>query len=286
MFRVPGSYSSLEQERAKGGAVRIVYSTTDALNIARKNPGKEVVFMGVGFETTAPTIAQSIITAQKEKIRNYSVLCGHKTMPKALEALVMDKAVKLDGFILPGHVSAIIGAGPYEFLSERYGKRCVIAGFEPLDILQAILMLIGQKAPKVEIQYRRVADRRGNIQAKKVISRVFEESDSWWRGIGVIRKSGLRIRKRYSDFDAESRFRPPAAPPREKAGCICGDVLKGIRTPPDCRLFGRACRPEHPVGACMVSSEGTCAAYYKYGRAHLKARSTAARKIPHWNRKG
>lgn len=264
MLRVPGSYSSLEMERAKGRSIRIVYSTLDALDMARKNPEKKIIFLGIGFETTAPTVAQSIIIARKEGLKNYFILCGHKTMPRALDVLARDRKTKIDGFLLPGHVSAIIGSRPYEFLSRRYKKRCVIAGFESSDIMQAIAMLMAQKEPKVEVQYKRVINKAGNILAQKSIAEVFEDADSVWRGMGSIKKSGLRIRKKYSAFDAELVFRPKTKPTKENKGCICGDVLKGARTPLECGLFGKACTPEEPVGSCMVSSEGTCAAYYRY----------------------
>ncbi len=265
MLKVPGSHSSLEKERSEGREIRIVYSTVDALGIAKKNPDKEVVFLGIGFETTAPTIASSILTAEGEGIRNYSVLCGHKTMPEVMGVLVGDKKLKIDGFLLPGHVSAVTGSKPYLFLAKRYLKRCVISGFEPMDILQSILMLIEQNRPRIEIQYSRIISADGNVLARKAINRVFEKASSNWRGIGVVENSGLKIRKGFSGHDAEIKFRPKGHSTHERKGCICGDVLKGIKTPKDCRLFGKACVPEKPVGACMVSSEGTCAAYYKYG---------------------
>lgn len=265
MLRVPGSYSSLEKERAKGRPVRIVYSSVDALDIAKKNPEKNVIFLGIGFETTAPTVAASILKAKMERINNYSVLCGHKTMPEVLRALVNDKKLHIDGFILPGHVSAIIGPRPYRFLAKIYKKRCAIAGFEPLDILQAVLMLLTQEEPRVEVQYTRVMSKDGNPVAREMIAKVFRKSDAVWRGIGLVRNSGLKIRKRFSDFDAESRYRLKIKTAVEKKGCICGDVLRGLKTPLECRLFDRICNPENPVGSCMVSSEGTCAAYYRYG---------------------
>ena len=265
MLKVPGSRSSLENERAGGASVKIVYSSIDALQLAKRHKDKEVVFLGIGFETTAPTVAQSILAARRERISNYSVLCGHKTMPEALKALTEEPKLKIDGFLLPGHVSAIIGAKPYGFLVRR-GKHCVITGFEPLDILQAILMLVRQRPPKVEIQYTRVISKGGNALAKKSIAKVFTETSSLWRGIGEIRKSGLKIRKGFSEFDAGLKFKPKAGRPEENRACICGDVIKGISEPPECPLFGRVCNPEHPVGACMVSSEGTCAAYYRYGQ--------------------
>jgi hydrogenase expression/formation protein HypD len=264
MLRVPGSHSSLEKERSSGRAVKIVYSTDDALDIARTYPAKEVVFLGIGFETTAPTVAASIITAKKEKLGNYSVLCGHKTMPEVLEALVKDGEVAIDAFLLPGHVSAITGTAPYEFLAAKYGKRCVVAGFEPLDILEAILMLVNQSKPSAEIEYTRVAGRGGNRLARRIMDTVFAKTDSEWRGIGTVKSSGLIIRKVFGRFDAERKFSITVKAPRRDTACICGQVLKGVKAPPDCRLFGAACNPEHPVGACMVSTEGTCAAYYKY----------------------
>lgn len=266
MFRVPGSRSSLEKEKAKGASVKMVYSSIDALELAKKDPDKEVAFLGIGFETTAPTVAQSILAAKKDGLENYSVLCGHKTMPGALKALAGDENIKVDGFLLPGHVSAVIGAGPYEFLSRRYKKRCVITGFEPLDIMQAILMLIEQKAPTIAIQYTRIINKGGNKTAQAVMDKVFQKNDSEWRGIGNIKDSGLSIRKEYKRFDAGSKFRLNIPESKENKYCICGDVLKGVKIPLDCRLFGKACTPENPVGACMVSSEGACAAYYKYKR--------------------
>ena len=265
MMRVPGSYSSLEKEKAKGRSIRVVYSCMDALEIARKNPGKEIVFLGIGFETTAPTVAQSVIAAKRDGIRNYSVLCGHKTMPEVMDALLKDGSVGVDGFLLPGHVSAVIGSRPYAFLSRKYAKRCVIAGFEPVDILQTVLMLIKQKKPVVEIQYKRIVEAPGNRLAKQAIEKVFDKTASEWRGMGVVKRSGLKIRSAFAVFDAGRKFRIGRARTRENKNCLCGDVLKGAAVPTDCRLFGCSCTPEHPVGACMVSGEGTCAAYYKYG---------------------
>ena len=263
MLRVPGSRSTLEIEKAAGCDIRTVYSTTDALEIAGKNPTKEVVFLGVGFETTAPTVAQSIIIAKKSGIKNYSVLSAHKTMPEALGSLA-GSGLNVDGFILPGHVTAITGTAPYRFLAKILKKRCVVSGFEPLDILQSILILIKQKQPKVEIQYKRIAASGGNPKARGVIYKVFEKCDSIWRGIGNVPDSGLKIKKAYADFDAEVKFHPKVAPPKENRRCRCGDVLKGLIAPVECALFAKACTPQHPVGACMVSSEGACAAYYKY----------------------
>ena len=265
MLKVPGSYSSLEKERASGAAIKTVYSTTDAIDLAKKNTKKNVIFLGIGFETTAPTIAQSILTAKREKIRNYSVLCGNKTMPEVLKVLMQDAKVVIDGFLLPGHVSAIIGTRPYEFLAKKYGKRCVVTGFEPLDIMQAILMLVNQKTPAIEIQYTRIACKSGNKLAQGVIKKVFRKCSSDWRGIGAIKDSGLAIKSEFASFDAEAIFSPKPVQTRDDRGCMCGQILQGAKIPLDCKLFGRICTPENPKGACMVSSEGTCAAYYKYG---------------------
>ncbi len=266
MLKVPGSRSSLEKEKAKGRDIRIVYSSLDALDLARKYTTKRIVFLGIGFETTAPTVAQSILIAKKERLSNYFVLCGHKTMPEVMEVLVHDKLIKVDAFLLPGHVSAIIGLHPYEFLSVKYKKRCVISGFEPIDILQSILMIIRQRKPKVEIQYDRIIEKSGNPLARRSISKVFEKCPSTWRGIGSVRNSGLKIRRSYKEFDAEVKFKPKIEEPKDNIRCFCGYILKGLKTPYDCPSFARACTPEDPVGACMVSSEGTCAAYYKYGK--------------------
>ncbi len=264
MMKVPGSRSSIEKEKAKGCDIRVVYSSLDALDIAKKNIKKETVFLGIGFETTAPTVAQSLIMAKNKKLKNYSVLCGHKTMPEVLEALVRDNSIRVGAFLLPGHVSVIIGPRPYEFLSRKYKKNCVISGFEPLDILQSILMLIKQDTPKVQIQYNRIIEKSGNILALKSMDKVFEKSPSVWRGIGRVLDSGLRIRNAYKGFDAELKFRPRIEAPKDNTKCFCGYILKGIKTPYDCPSFAKICTPENPVGACMVSSEGTCAAYYKY----------------------
>jgi hydrogenase expression/formation protein HypD len=267
MLRVPGSSSSLEKERAAGADIRIVYSTLDALDIARRNKDKEIIFLGVGFETTAPTVAASIIQAGGLKLANYTVFCAHKTMPKPMAAIARSGKVNLNGFICPAHVSTIIGSRPYEFLAREYGMCCVIAGFEPLDILQAIPMLLKQfldKKPAVEIEYSRVATRDGNPAALKLMADVFEECDSTWRGMGVIPGSGLKIKEKYAQFDTEKRFSVQVEPAVEETGCRCGEVMQGIVVPPECPLFASVCTPENPVGSCMVSSEGTCAAWYKY----------------------
>ena len=272
MLKVPGSRSSLEKEKANGSEVRMVYSSLDALDMAVKDPKKEVVFLGIGFETTAPTVARSLIMAKKRNLKNYSVLCGHKTMPEVMEMLVKDGSINVDAFLLPGHVSAIIGVKPYGFLSKIYKKRCVISGFEPLDIMQSILMIIRQKDPEIEIQYKRIIEKDGNPLARKSINDTFEKCPSVWRGIGCIKDSGFKIRRSYGAFDAELKFEPHIKEPKDNVRCLCGYILKGTKTPYDCPSFARACTPESPVGACMVSSEGTCAAYYKYGKDTVKSR--------------
>jgi hydrogenase expression/formation protein HypD len=267
MIRVPGSSSSLEIEKADGRDIRIVYSTMDALAIAQKNPDKKIIFLGVGFETTAPTIAASIIRAKELNIKNYFVYCAHKTMPKPMETIASSREVQIAGFICPAHVSTIIGSRPYEFLVDKYGKCCVVAGFEPLDILEAIDMLLKQiqeEKPAVEIQYSRIATIDGNPTALKIMSQIFEECDAEWRGIGVISGSGLRLAKEIAEFDVDKIFDVTVEPTKEDTGCICGQVMQGIANPPECALFAKTCTPENPVGACMVSSEGSCAAWYKY----------------------
>ncbi len=268
MLRVPGSYSSLQQAKAEGGDVRIVYSTQDALGIARDNPDKALVFIGIGFETTAPTIAASIIQAEAEGINNYYVLPLHKLCPPVMKAILDLGEVNLSGIICPGHVSAIIGSSPYDFIPDNYGIACVVAGFEPLDILLSIDMLVNQietEQYRVEIAYRRGVKPEGNQQALKLMGSVFETCDANWRGIGVVPASGLKLSQKYRRFDAESNFAIDPGPAREPEGCICGSILRGISTPADCPLFHNVCTPEHPVGPCMVSSEGACATYYHYG---------------------
>jgi hydrogenase expression/formation protein HypD len=267
MMRVPGTESSLEKEKAGGRNIRVVYSTMDALNMAANHSSDLVIFLGVGFETTAPTVAASILEAQRRGLENYKVLSAHKLVIPAMEMLVNTPELSLDGFICPPHVSAIIGTHPYEPLVKSHSLPCVITGFEPLDILQGILMLVRQvrsHAPGVEIQYRRVVTPDGNAEALSVMESVFERCDSEWRGLGLIPLSGLRIREAYAAFDMTRCLPMQVAPSPNDKGCRCGDVLRGIITPVECPLFRKACTPEYPVGACMVSNEGTCAAYYKY----------------------
>lgn len=267
MIRVPGTESSLEQARAAGASVRVVYSALDALQDARANPGVEVVFLGVGFETTVPGTAWALREA-RQGVANFSVLGAHKTMPHAMAALLRGGDVKVDGFICPGHVSVIIGADAYQFICRDFRIPCVVAGFEGVDMLAGIAMLLRQlveSRAEVEIQYTRTVTREGNAKARAMIDEVFEESDEEWRGLGLIARSGLRIREAFAAHDAARRFRDISVPaPVEPRGCACGDVLRGSKTPNECPLFRKRCTPDHPVGACMVSSEGTCAAYYRY----------------------
>ena len=268
MIKVPGSRSSLQKEKANGAEIRIVYSTMDALQIAEDNPDKSVIFLGIGFETTAPTIAASILQAEERGIKNYYILSMHKLCPPVIRALLDSGEVKLHGLICPGHVSAIIGSHPWEFITRDYGIPCVVSGFEPLDILQCVDMLVAQienGESKVEIAYRRGVHPEGNREALKLIERVFEPCPTEWRGIGEVPDSGLKLRKKYQHLDAELAFDIDPGPTYEPVGCICGDILRGVKTPADCKLFGKACTPEYPVGPCMVSSEGSCSAYYLYG---------------------
>ena len=268
LLKVPGSHSSLQEERAKGRDIRMVYSAFDALDIARKNPDRNIVFPGVGFETTAPTIAASIFSAKQMKLDNFFVFSAHKIVPPALLALMENKKVRIDGFILPGHVSVIIGTNAYLPFFERHGIPCVIAGFEPADILQSVLMLVSQiesHVSKLENAYPRAVSSQGNGKAMKMMGKVFETADAGWRGLGVIPQSGLEIREKFADFDARKKFKIQNSKFKiQKNGCICGEILTGLKEPPECSLYKKICTPMNPVGPCMVSSEGTCAAYYRY----------------------
>ncbi|MFC2007392.1 hydrogenase formation protein HypD [Chloroflexota bacterium] len=271
MLKVPGSYSSLQQVKAEGGDIRIVYSAQDALDIARNNHLKTVVFIGVGFETTAPTIAASILQAEQEGIDNYRILCLHKLCPPVMKAILDAGEVRLSGIVCPGHVSTIIGSQPYDFIPQDYGIACVISGFEPLDVLISIDMLVAQiesGKPRVEIAYRRGVSPEGNRQALEVMYQVFEPAEASWRGVGTIPESGLKLKLEYQHFNAEQTFPIKLEPSREPKGCICGDILRGVKTPIDCKLLRGVCTPEHPVGPCMVSSEGSCYIYYLYGEGH------------------
>lgn len=271
MIRVPGSRSSLEKARADGGDARVVYSASDALRIAAENPCKKIVFMGIGFETTSPTVAAAIVSAKKEGLSNFAVLCAHKLVPPAMEALVADCAdIKIKGFICPGHASAIIGAAAYTKIARDFSMPCVVTGFEPLDMLQGIYMLVKQVAEKrseVEAPYSRVVRMEGNRKALDLISLVFDSADAAWRGIGTIPMSGNVIREEFADFDAEKKWPIQIPPSKETPGCRCAEILTGKMLPSECGLFGSRCSPANPVGPCMVSSEGSCAAHYRYGGA-------------------
>ena len=266
LIRVPGSYSTLEKERAEGRRIEIVYSILDALNLAENNPGNPVIFLGIGFETTAPSSAAGIVTAYKKDLKNFFLLSSHKIMPPAMKALV-EEGIDLDGYIGPGHVSTITGSGIYEELPAKYGLGCVISGFEPVDILQTIYMLarqVEEGRPSVEIQYKRVVKPEGNIKALDLLDEVFELRDDWWRGLDVLPLSGLQLKEKYAGFDAGKKFDVKLPEIVEDKRCICGEVLKGTRRPDQCKLYGRICHPGNPIGACMVSSEGACHAHYRY----------------------
>ena len=267
MMRVPGTHSSLQEERSRGADIRIAYSPLDALEIARKNPDREVVFLGIGFETTAPAVGITVEQAAAEHLSNFAVFSLHKLVPPALEVIFSDPDIKVDGLICPGHVSAVIGIEPYSVLAEKYHKPCVITGFETIDILEGLVMLLRQlhsNRAVAEIQYRRVVRNEGNKVAKDTLKRVFKPTDARWRGLGLIPASGLELQDEYQEFDARCRFAIPYIEDIPIKGCACGDVLTGKITPHDCLLFGKACTPLRPVGPCMVSHEGACAAYYRY----------------------
>jgi hydrogenase expression/formation protein HypD len=268
LFRVPGTNGSLANASSRGAKIDIVYSPMDALELAKKHPEDLVVFLGVGFETTTPTIAATILAAKNQNIRNFAVYSTQKTVPAPLVALLEDPALRLNGLLCPGHVSAIIGAGAYVPFAEKYRIACVIAGFETTDLLTSLILLAKQIAigeARVENTYGRVVSWEGNTRAMKMVEEIFETCDTEWRGLGHIPGSGLKIREKYREFDAESRLNIQLAPASEPKGCMCGNILKGINTPRECPLFGKRCTPASPIGPCMVSSEGTCAAFHKYG---------------------
>jgi len=267
MLKVPGTVSSLEKERARGADIRPVYSPADALDIARENKNKEIIFLAVGFETTSPVIASVIDDARSQKINNFSVYSCHKLIPPAMSALLSAEEIRIDGFLCPGHVSSIIGTRPYESICDKFKIPCVVSGFEPTDILETILMLLEQIAgnrSRVEIQYKRAVHAGGNVPAQEMLKKVFTGCEAQWRGLGMIPESGLSLGRGYEDFDAAKKFRIKKIKAAEPKNCSCGQVLRGVKTPAQCKLFGKACTPENPFGPCMVSSEGTCAAWYKY----------------------
>ncbi len=266
LIRVPGTTSSLDNERSNGADIRIVFSGLEALEIAIANPNKRVVFLGIGFETTAPGTAVTIKEAATKRVENFFLLSAHKIMPPAMEAIIKD-GVNIDGFICPGHVAAITGSGIFDFIPVKYKLGCVITGFEPVDITQAILMLISQvnsHDPKNEIQYRRAVTKDGNLMAKKQMEEVFETCDAFWRGFGIIPGSGLALKNEFAEFDAEKSFTFDVESKEDDGPCICGEILRGKKSSPDCPLFGKGCIPDNPIGACMVSNEGACNTWFKY----------------------
>lgn len=266
LIRVPGSLSSLEIEKANGADVRIVYSALDAVEMARNNKNKRVVFLGIGFETTTPASAVAVMEAKRQNITNFYLLSSHKTMPNAMMALI-DEGIKIDAYIGPGHVSTIAGSDMYKPLLEKHNLSIVISGFEPVDLLQSVYLIVKQiehNEKKLEIQYRRAVTPEGNLKAKELVNRAFKPCDDWWRGLGVIPESGMMLNDDYSQYDAVKEIIADVPPSKEPAGCLCGEVLKGIKKPYECRHFGKACTPSHPVGTCMVSAEGACQAYFKY----------------------
>ena len=283
MMRVPGTKQrSLIKAKADGADIRMVYSTLDALNIARANPDRQVVFFAIGFETTTPPTAVAIQQAQKEGLQNFSIFCNHVLTPSAIGHILESPevrelgTVRIDGFLGPSHVSSVIGSEPYEFFAEEFGKPVVIAGFEPLDVMQSTLMLIRQineGRHEVENEYTRVVTREGNLKAQALVSEIFELRQSFeWRGLGTVPYSALKIRERFAAFDAEKRFAVSEKQSREVKSCECPAILRGVKKPTDCKLFGTVCTPDSPMGSCMVSSEGACAAYWTYGRHRETAR--------------
>ncbi|MDZ7962545.1 MAG: hydrogenase formation protein HypD [Aulosira sp. DedQUE10] len=281
-MRVPGSTTSLLQAKATSADIRMVYSPLDSLQIAKDNPDKEVVFFALGFETTAPSTAFTILQAAAEKINNFSMFCNHVLVIPALQALLNNPDLQLDGFVGPGHVSMVIGTDPYQFIAQQYHKPIVVSGFEPLDILQSIWMLLQQLLEnrcQVENQYNRIVQPAGNQVALAAINQVFAARETFdWRGLGDIPYSGLQIRPEYAQFDAEQKFTIPNQKVADHKACQCGEILKGVLKPWECKVFGTACTPETPIGSCMVSSEGACAAYYKYGRLSTVAKRTTLEK--------
>jgi hydrogenase expression/formation protein HypD len=281
MMRVPGSDGNLLGAKARGADVRFVYSPLDALRIAHENPDRQVVFFAVGFETTAPSTALTVLQARERRVPNFSVFSNHVTIVPPIKAILESPDLRLDGFIGPGHVSTVIGQRPYRFIPAHYGKPVVTAGFEPLDILQAIAMLltqIRQGRCEVENQYTRVVRDEGNPRALDLLAQVFELRPHFeWRGLGFISQSALTLRPEFAELDAELRYQVPGVRVADPKACQCGEVLKGVIKPWECKVFGTACTPETPIGTCMVSSEGACAAYYNYGRLHREAAVTLGR---------
>ncbi len=281
MMRVPGSDGNLLGAKARGADVRFVYSPLDALRVAGDNPDRQVVFFAVGFETTAPSTALTLLEARRRGVTNFSVFSNHVTIVPPIKAILESPDLRLDGFLGPGHVSTVVGQRPYRFIPAQYGKPVVTAGFEPLDILQAIDMLLAQLRDgrcEVENQYTRVVRDEGNPRALALLAEVFELRPHFeWRGLGFISQSALKLRPEFAAFDAELRYEVPGVRVADPKACQCGEVLKGVIKPWECKVFGTACTPETPIGTCMVSSEGACAAYYNFGRLHREAAVTLGR---------
>lgn len=279
-MRVPGSRKSLLQAKAEGADVRMVYSPLDSLKIARENPDKEVIFFGLGFETTMPSTALTVIEASKEDVTNFSLFCNHITIIPTLKAILDSPQLEIDGFLGPGHVSMVIGIRAYDFIAEKYQKPLVVAGFEPLDVLQSLWMVIKQIAEgrhEIENQYSRIVPENGSALALEAIREVFELREFFeWRGLGSIDQSGVRVREQYANFDAERKFPVPNLKIADPKACQCGEVLQGVIKPRQCRVFGTECTPETPLGALMVSTEGACAAYYNFGRVQITRESATA----------
>jgi hydrogenase expression/formation protein HypD len=284
MMRVPGSRGNLLESKARGADVRIVYSPLDALRLAVENPDRDVVFLAVGFETTAPSTAVTLLRAREVGVTNFHVFSNHVTIVPPMKAILASPDLRLDGFLGPGHVSTVVGNRPYRFVPEKYGKPVVTAGFEPLDVLEAISMLLHQIREgrcEVENQYRRVVRDDGNPRALRIMSEVFELRPHFeWRGLGFISHSGLKLRPEFAPWDAELKYAVPGVRVADPKACQCGEVLKGVIKPWECKVFGSACTPETPIGTCMVSSEGACAAYYNFGRLHREAAVTLGRTAP------
>jgi hydrogenase expression/formation protein HypD len=281
MMRVPATSGSLLEAKARGADVRMVYSPLDALKIARENPDREVVFFAIGFETTTPSTALTLKRARAEGVRNFSLFCNHVTIIPAIRAILDSPDLRLDGFVGPGHVSTVIGLRPYRFIARDYRKPVVVSGFEPLDVLQGVYMILRQLrdgSSEVENQYSRVVREEGNPLALRAIAETMELRTTFeWRGLGFISQSALRLRPEFEDWDAEVRYEVPGVRVADPKACQCGEVLKGVIKPWECKVFGTACTPDHPIGTCMVSSEGACAAYYNYGRhAGRRRRETAS----------
>jgi hydrogenase expression/formation protein HypD len=280
MMRVPASNGSLLDAKARGADVRMVYSPLDALKIARDNPEREVSFFAIGFETTTPSTALTLKRAQAEGIRNFTLFCNHVTIIPAIRAILDSPDLRLDGFVGPGHVSTVIGLRPYRFIARDYGKPVVVSGFEPLDVLQGVYMILRQLRDgrsEVENQYSRVVREEGNPLALRAIAETMELRTTFeWRGLGFISQSALKLRGEFADWDAEVRYEIPGVRVADPKACQCGEVLKGVIKPWECKVFGTACTPDHPIGTCMVSSEGACAAYYNYGRHAGRRRRVSA----------